>query len=83
MAIRLTGCLALVFAACATTPSSPHGPAWANERYEAATRYCDNEYRKQWKEYLTGIEFVSSDYAVCLKRARAEYGNDVKVAKGS
>lgn len=67
---------------CATAP--PYGSAaWAQQRYEGATRYCENEYRKQWREYLTGLEFLSPEYAACLQRAKLDYRQDLQTLKGS
>ena len=82
MGKRATLLLPLVLLGCASAP--PYGTAaWAQERYTAATRYCENEYRKQWREYLTGLEFVSPEYTACLQRARAGYGRDLKTLDGS
>lgn len=74
--------LPLILVGCASAP--PYGTtAWAQERYVASTQVCENEYRKQWREYLTGLEFVSTDYTACLARAKAGYGRDLQAVKGT
>ena len=74
--------VSLGVAGCATAPQ--YGTAaWTQERYEAATRYCDNEYRKQWKEYLTGLELLSPEYEACLKRAKAAHLSDLELLRNS
>jgi hypothetical protein len=76
------GVLSLMVLGCASVP--PQGAAAsAQERYAAATRYCENEYHKQWKEYLTGLEFASPEYAACLARAKSDYGRALQPPGGS